>query len=455
MINEKFYLPTDLTAEDAVISASMINADAIAETEFLTVEDFTSIENKIIYGAIRNLYERGERIDMITLINELREHNNLDAAGGISKITLVANAVPTAAGILHHAKILRQLTQYRALIDVGNKIQQLGYEANEPQAFEIAMQALSKASLLGDNETASEASNDIDDAIDALRKEQEGGLLGLSTGLKSLDDLMRGFRKGDYILLGARPSMGKTSLAAHFALEVAKGGATVAMFTLEMTKRQIQQRLLTNLANFSAKDTMLIKDTKIEKAKETLKSYHILIDEKSNTLSAIRSCCRRIQSRQFLDFIIIDYVNLLQASQKGFANRTEAMSEISRELKRFAKEIDIPVLVLCQLNREAERRGNNRPSMGDIRETGSFEQDADLIMLLYRDDYYKEKDEKKDYTAEVIVAKNRNGKTGTATVFFDGDRQMWRSIDYNPAYNNKYVKQLDDAIKDGDKDEAE
>lgn len=449
-MNDKYYIPENKSAEDAVLSACMINSNAISDTEFLTVDDFYSIQNKNIYSAIRKIYQRGEHVDLVTIISELQRTNMLEAAGGISYITLVCNNVVTTAGVVDHAKLLRRLNQYRSLINAGQRIQQIGYDAESENAFEEAVGVLNSSALTGNSETATMVKDTIDEALASLKEDKKGGLLGLSTGLKSLDLITRGLRNSDYLILAARPSMGKTALAAHLALSVARASGIVAMFSLEMSAKQVTQRLITSLANIKRTDSEKVAQEKLISASNILKDLNIYIDEKANTLSSFKAAVRRIKNvAGGLDFVIIDYINLMASSGKNSAsNRNEIIAEISRSLKQFAKEINIPIMVLCQLNREVEYRATKVPSMSDLRESGSLEQDADVVILMYRDDYYKDKGTPPDFTCDLIVAKNRNGKTGTATVMFDGDRQLFKSIDYNPKYNGGIKDEDDEQNKD-------
>lgn len=425
------YLPCDITVEGQVLGAMMVSAEAVLKViDQLTATDFYTIQNRTIYEAIKHVYDRGERVDMLTTIDELRAMGRLDDVGGVSQITLIVGNVVTVGGIESHAAILRRLATYRALIEAGEKIKRLGYAASDTTAPEQAVAILTDAVNVGVAPDAVDIRDTVDLAYNNILRDLDGGLIGQPTGIPDLDKITRGLKASDLVFLAARPSMGKTALALHIAKTTAKAGmGKVAFFSLEMDAAQLTQRLIVSEAGVRPTKGDPQVTAKLQAARDKVANLPILIYEHCKTLTAIKAAVKRMQAKGEVALVVVDYINLMNGDRKGrYQNRNEEIGDISRNLKEFAKQAAVPLLVLAQLNRGAETRMDNRPKMSDLRESGSLEQDADIVALLYRDDYYKAKDEKRDYTCDIIVAKNRNGTTGTVTCMFDPARQLFKGL---------------------------
>ena len=422
--------PQNLEAEQSVIGAMLIEREAISRVaEFLRPEDFYRESHRLVYAATLALYNRGEAVDLITLTEQLRREDRLEAAGGISYITSLANSVPTAANVIYHAKIVEEKALLRGLINTATHIAGLGYEANE-DVINILDQA-ERMILEVANRKVTGAFVPIKDILMAAldRVEQlyhtKGGITGLPTGFKDLDRLTAGLQPSDLVLIAARPSMGKTAFVLNIAQHVAvKEKKPVAFFSLEMSKEQLVQRMLCTEATIDAQRLKIgdLKDndwSSLVKAADRLSSAPIFIDDTPGmTVTEIRSKARRLKVEHELSLVVIDYLQLMQGSSGGRNdNRQQEISEISRSLKSLARELNVPVLALSQLSRGVEARQNKRPMLSDLRESGSLEQDADIVAFLYREDYYNHETERPNIT-EIIVAKHRNGPVDTVELYF-------------------------------------
>ncbi|MDR7868979.1 MAG: replicative DNA helicase [Sporomusaceae bacterium] len=422
--------PQNLEAEQSVIGAMLIEREAISRVaEFLRPEDFYRESHRLVYAATLALYNRGEAVDLITLTEQLRREDKLEAAGGISYITSLANSVPTAANVIYHAKIVEEKALLRGLINTATHIAGLGYEANE-EVISILDQA-ERMILEVANRKVTGAFVPIKDILMAAldRVEQlyhtKGGITGLPTGFRDLDRLTAGLQPSDLVLIAARPSMGKTAFVLNIAQHVAvKEKKPVAFFSLEMSKEQLVQRMLCTEATIDAQRLKIgdLKDndwSSLVKAADRLSSAPIFIDDTPGmTVTEIRSKARRLKVEHELSLVVIDYLQLMQGSSGGRNdNRQQEISEISRSLKSLARELNVPVLALSQLSRGVEARQNKRPMLSDLRESGSLEQDADIVAFLYREDYYNHETERPNIT-EIIVAKHRNGPVDTVELYF-------------------------------------
>ena len=422
--------PQNLEAEQSVLGAMLIEREAISRVaEFLRPEDFYRESHRLVYAATLALYNRGEAVDLITLTEQLRREDRLEAAGGISYITSLANSVPTAANVIYHAKIVEEKALLRGLINTATHIAGLGYEANE-EVISILDQA-ERMILEVANRKVTGAFVPIKDILMAAldRVEQlyhtKGGITGLPTGFKDLDRLTAGLQPSDLVLIAARPSMGKTAFVLNIAQHVAvKEKKPVAFFSLEMSKEQLVQRMLCTEATIDAQRLKIgdLKDndwSSLVKAADRLSSAPIFIDDTPGmTVTEIRSKARRLKVEHELSLVVIDYLQLMQGSSSGKSdNRQQEISEISRSLKSLARELNVPVLALSQLSRGVEARQNKRPMLSDLRESGSLEQDADIVAFLYREDYYNHETERPNIT-EIIVAKHRNGPVDTVELYF-------------------------------------
>ena len=422
--------PQNIEAEQAVLGAMLIEREAISKVaEFLRPEDCYREAHRLIYNAMLELFNKNDAVDMVTVIEFLRKGDKLEAAGGISYITSLANSVPTAANVLYHAKIVEEKALLRQLINAATNIATLGYEASEEVT--TILDTAEKTILAVSSRKAGGEFTPIKTIIfDAFTKIEQlyaskGSITGLSTGFKDLDRLTSGLQPSDLILIAARPSMGKTAFVLNIAQHIGiKEKKAVAFFSLEMSKEQLVQRMLCAESTIDSQRLRIGELepndwTKLVAGADRLSSAPIFIDDTSGiTVMEMRSKARRLKIEYDLQLIIIDYLQLMQgSSKKGSENRQQEISEISRSLKGLAREIGVPVIALSQLSRSVESRQVKKPMLSDLRESGSLEQDADIVAFLYRDDYYNPDSEQKNIT-EVIIAKHRNGPVDTIQLFF-------------------------------------
>jgi replicative DNA helicase len=417
----------------------LIEREAISRvSEFLQPEDFYREAHRSIYNAMLDLFSRNEAVDLITITEHLRREDKLEAAGGISYITSLANSVPTAANVLYHAKIIEEKALLRQLINAATYIAGMGYEAND-EVLNILDKAekmildVSGRKITGD---FAPIKNILMAALDRVEHlyNAKGGVTGLSTGFVDLDRLTAGLQPSDLILVAARPSMGKTAFVLNIAQNVALKDNAVAFFSLEMSKEQLVQRMLCSEATINAQRLKIgdLKDqdwTKLMKAADRLSSAPVFIDDTAGiTVTEMRSKARRLKAEHDLKLIVIDYLQLMSggSSSGRNENRQQEISEISRSLKALARELSVPVIALSQLSRGVETRTNKRPMLSDLRESGSLEQDADIVAFLYRDDYYDPQTENKDIT-EVIISKHRNGPVDTVLLTFQKEYTKFRN----------------------------
>ncbi len=431
--------PQNIEAEEGVLGAMLIKKEAIVEaTEILSEDDFYREANRIIFQGIQELSEEGEAVDLITLTERLKRDGRLAKIGGISYITKLANIVPTAANVAYHAKIVREKAELRHLIDAATEIAADAYENASP--VEDIMDTAEKKILAvaGTRSTA---------GFEPMKKivvrtfehigevyDSGGGITGLSTGFRDLDALTSGLQKSDLILVAARPSMGKTAFTLNIASHAGLNGATVAFFSLEMSKEQLVQRMLCSegcIDSQRVRTGQLDDDewTMLVKASDRVGRAPIYIDDTPGiTVMELRSKARRLKAEHGLDLVIIDYLQLMQGrGGKSSESRQQEISEISRSLKSLARELNVPVIALSQLSRSVESRQVKRPMLSDLRESGSLEQDADIVMFLYREDYYDKDTENKNIT-EIIIAKHRNGPVDTVNLFFQKEYTKFRDL---------------------------
>lgn len=437
--------PQDTEAEQAVIAAMMLKKDAaIQVSEMLQPEDFYRQTHRLIYEAIRDLMDRGEPVDIITLTEQLKKTGGLERVGGIQAVGTIANAVPTAANVMYHAKIVREKAQLRRLINVATEIESSAYEeagdvADLMDEAEKKILAVSSDPQGGAIVPMKELLMESFMQIEA-RHENKGKITGISTGFSDLNKLTAGLQRSDLILVAARPSMGKTAFTLNIAANVAlrsEEKRRVAFFSLEMSAAQLVQRLLCSEARIDASRLRIgeLEDAdwgRLMDAANRLSKAEIYIDDTPGiTAMELRSKARRIKAEKGgLDLIIIDYLQLMQGrASKGSDNRQQEISEISRSLKALARELNVPLIALSQLSRGVESRQIKRPMLSDLRESGSLEQDADIVMFLYREDYYDPDTENKNIT-EVIVAKHRNGPVDTVHLTFLKEFTRFMDISY-------------------------
>src|SRR5215216_4480408 len=421
--------PHDLDAERAVIGAMLVSEMAVAVVaERLAAEDFYSEVHRIIYGAMMRLYSRGEPIDQLTLTNELRSVNEFERIGGRPYVFQIVESVPTAANAGRYADIVRGKALLRAIIDVGSRITEDAFREPEDvsQALDSAEQLVYGVSNRTLREHLAPVSELAPGALEMIQRlyEQEGEVTGVETGFEDLDRLTTGFHKSDLIILAARPAMGKTAMALN-AIWHASGekNMPVAIFSLEMSKEQLVQRLISQTTripsqalrsgNVKAEDW-----PKLVRGVAEVSRAPIWIDDTAGvTLMEIRAKVRRLASQlnvageMPLSLVVVDYLQLMVGQGIRLENRQQEIAEISRGLKVLARDLDVPVLAIAQLSRAVEARHDKRPLLSDLRDSGAIEQDADVVMFLYRDEYYNPESDDKGI-AEVIVGKHRNGPTG-------------------------------------------
>ncbi len=422
--------PQDMAAEQSVIGSMLISKDAIASvSEVLRGPDFYRPAHETIHDAIIDLFSRGEPVDMVTVAAELNRRGELQRIGGAPYLHTLAANVPIAANAEFYAQIVRECAILRRLVDAGTKIAQLGY-AGEGQVDDIVDRAQAEVYQITDRRTAedyaplSDIMDKVLDEIEAIGN-REAGLYGVPTGFAELDDLTNGLHAGQMIIVAGRPAMGKSTLGLDFcrAASVANN-LTSVFFSLEMTKSEITMRLLSAEAkvplNHIRNGRMDSTDwDKMARHMGKISAAPMFIDDSPNmTMMEIRAKARRLKQRHDLKLIIIDYMQLMTSGRKVESRQLE-VSEFSRQIKLLAKELEVPIIALSQLNRGPEQRGDKRPMMSDLRESGSLEQDADMVILLHRDDVY-EKESTRPGEADLIVAKHRNGATRDITVAFQG-----------------------------------
>ena len=434
--------PQNIEAEQSVLGAVLIEQSSIAKiSDLLNPEDFYREAHRLIYRAVLGLFERSEAIDFITVVDILRRENTLEQAGGIAYITSLANGVPTAANITFHAKIVQEKSLLRRLIAAATDIASMGYaeseevdrvlDSAEQKILEVATRKASQ-----DFQPIKEIIFSTLDKIDEMHK-AKGGITGISTGFANLDKLTGGFQRSDLILIAARPSMGKTAFVLNVAQHMAtRDRKSVVIFSLEMPKEQLAMRMMCaeGLIDSQHLRTGAMSNdewSKLVDASDRLSGSTMFIDDTANvTAIELRNKARRISKEHGLDCIIIDYLQLMDGgAHSRIDNRQQQISDISRSLKGLARELRVPVIALSQLSRGPESRTNRRPMLSDLRESGSLEQDADLVAFLYRDDYYNPESEKKNIT-ELLIAKNRNGPTETVELYFH--KNFTRFTDYTP-----------------------
>ena len=427
--------PHSVESEQSILGSIILDKDAIITVaETINPSDFYKEAHKIIYESMLSLNSNNEPIDLITLIEELRKEGHLDNIGGISYLTSLSTIVPTTSNVKYYANIVKEKSVMRQLIKASNEIINLGYDAStdvqeilnkaEKSIFDISQEKSGD-----DIQPITAVLQDTFAMIEKLCTEKKE-VTGITTGFKDLNKKINGLQRTDLILLAARPAMGKTAFSLNLVQNAAlKGDASVAVFSLEMSKEQLVQRMLSAQSNveLSKIKTGTLGESdwpRIIDGMAVLSEAKIFIDDTPGIkISEIRSKCRRLKMEKGLDLILIDYLQLMEGEGKN-ENRQQEIAKISRSLKILAKELDCPVVALSQLSRSPELRKDHRPILSDLRESGSIEQDADIVMFLYRDEYYHDDSEKKNI-GEVIVAKNRHGETGNVELVWFGQVQKF------------------------------
>jgi replicative DNA helicase len=424
--------PNNLSAEMAVLGSILVDREMMATvSELVKPGDFYALVHEVVYTALIALYDRGEPLDKITVAEDLRRSGQLEKIGGVPYLTLLMDTVPTAASAEYYAKIVREKSTLRGLIHAGTRVTQLGFEGEEDvdgaldQSEQIVYEVGRRQSR-GDFASVEKLLKGTFEQIDRLYQSR-GTRTGLTSGFRDIDEYTAGFHPGNFVILAARPAMGKTSMALNMAASMAREEQKpVAVFSLEMTNEELVTRLLCAEARIDAQHLRRgnIKDhewDKISEGMSALSRMPIFIDDSGSvTVSEIRSRCRRLQSADGLAAVIIDYLQLVRPTTTNSRgqNRNEELSEICRTLKSTAKDLGIPIIALAQLNRAVESRNDKRPMLSDLRDSGSIEQEADMVAFLYRDAYYNPESSPEPDLTEFIIAKQRNGPTGTVKLRF-------------------------------------
>ena len=432
--------PHDEDAERAVLGALMLDTHGMDKVaDMIAPEDFYSREHILIFGAIRDLYTTQSPIDVVSVSLKLKDNNHLDAIGGRSYLASLASGTTTAAHVQHYAETVRKKRVLRDLIQTSVELTEMGYNNDsdiamlldqaEQRIFGITQRTLKQGFV-----SAKDALTEAWERIDKLHK-GDGAVRGVSTGFRELDNLLSGFQPSDLIILAARPSIGKTTLALNFALHVAVNEKKpVGLFSLEMSTQQLIDRLISSEAGVDLWKlrTGQLRDAdefaRVRDALEKLSTAPIFIDDSaSSTALEMRAMARRLKSQHGLGLVVVDYLQLMESSKKT-DNRVQEVSEFSGSLKALAKELDVPVLALSQMSRLVEQRPNQLPRLSDLRESGSIEQDADVVMFIYREDKIK-KDSNRQNIAEILIEKHRNGPTGKVELFFDAEHVRFASLE--------------------------
>jgi replicative DNA helicase len=421
----------------------MLDKNAITKVaDFLMPQDFYKATHQEIYRACQELFEKGEPIDLLSLSNRLKERGQLEEVGGNSYLTELVNSVPTASHVLNYAKIVQRKRILRNLIEASHEIGLLGYNEEEDtdllldeaekKIFSVAQRSLSQNFI-----PVKATLEDAFERIDKLSKHQ-GGLRGLPTGFTALDNILAGLQKSDLIILASRPGLGKSALAANIAANIAiSQKVPVGIFSLEMSKDQVVDRLIASLANVDlwrlrtgrlsgeGDDNDFVR---IQQAMGILSEAPIYIDDAaSSNILQMRAMARRLQADKGLGLVIVDYLQLMEPRNPA-DQIVRQVTEISRSLKGLARELNIPVLALSQLSRAVEQRSPQRPRLADLRESGSLEQDADVVLFIYREDRYRPETPRKNI-ADIIIAKHRNGPVGSVELYFDERIVSFRNLE--------------------------
>ncbi len=438
-------LPQNIEAECGVLGSIIIDPEAIVQvSDFLHADDFYRDAHHTIYEVILQLYEEHEPADFITICDELERRNRLEEVGGASYITSLINQVPTSGNVEFYARIVERTSILRRLIHAAGQIAAIAYEEGDADI------ALDKAEQLifsiSQRHTRSDFTHMRDVLVEYMNKldklhERRGTIVGVPTGFTDLDRITGGLQKSDLIVRAARPGIGKTSLSLSLAHNTAlKYHNSIAVFSLEMSKDQLAQRLLSMDAGIDQQRlrTGIIEEEEWDRivyAMDTLSESNIWIDDTAGiSTMEMRSKARRLHAEHGIDLIIVDYLQLMQATIGGKRNenRVQEISEISRSLKGLARELNIPVLALAQLSRAVESRQSKVPQLSDLRESGSIEQDSDIVMFIYRDDVYNQESERKNI-ADIIIAKHRNGPVGEISLYFQASQTRFRDLELNPS----------------------
>ncbi|MGB9743372.1 MAG: replicative DNA helicase [Minisyncoccales bacterium] len=437
--------PYSIEAEKSLLGCLMLDKNAVIKViDFIKPVDFYHSNHQEIYQVCQELFEKGEPIDILSVANRLKEKDKLKEIGGHAYLTELINSIPTASNVLHYAKIVQKNKILRDLIEIGSEIALMGYNETddaeilldqaEKKVFSIAHRGLTQKFV-----SVKDGLSEAFERIDQLSKHKTG-LRGLPTGFAALDNILAGLQKSDLIILASRPSMGKSALALNIASHIAVNEKVpVGIFSLEMSKDQLIDRLI---ADYAGIDLWRLRTgrlsnneedndySKIQHALGILAEAPLYIDDAGicNILQ-MRAMARRLQAEKGLGLIVVDYLQLMEP-RNNQVSLVQQMTEISRSLKSLARELNIPVLALSQLSRAVEQRSPQIPRLSDLRETGAIEQDADVVLFIYREDRYRPETSRKNI-ADIIIAKHRNGPVGRVELYFDDVRVAFRNLEKN------------------------
>ncbi len=432
--------PQNIDAEKSLLGAVLIDEETLADiSEHVTPKDFYDKRHAIIYAGMMRLYEKHKPVDLLTLTDELKRKNEVEIIGGSAYLTELTNYVPTAAHAEAYAELVAQKAIRRRLIKASGEISELGYneetttqellEKAEAELFSVSDQTL-KQDLVSIESILTESF----DRMEELHR-NKGSLRGVRTGWRDLDNITAGLQRSDLIILASRPAMGKTTLVTNLAYNVATvAKQPVLFFSLEMSKEQLVDRMLSDASGVDAWNirTGNLSDddfSKLSEAMGEMAEAPIYIDDTPGvSILEMRTKARRAAHEQPLGLIIVDYLQLMQSSRRSDGNRVQEVSEISRGLKLIARELNVPVVALSQLSRSVESRSPQIPQLADLRESGSIEQDADIVMFIYREAYYNPETERENIT-DLLIAKHRNGPTGKVELYFHPERLRFMSLD--------------------------
>ncbi len=435
--------PQNIDSEKALLGSLMLTPDAMHDViDIISADSFYAEKHRLIYESMMDLLAKGNPLDILSLSSRLKEKGHIERAGDASYLADILNTVPSAANVRHYAEIVNKKFMLRRLIEASERISSLGYE--EAEELEEILDKADKTIFEVTNTTGTHKFIELKDTLteawermDKLHK-NPGEIRGVPTGFKELDDKLSGFQNSDLIILAARPSMGKTTLALDIARKVAvEKGVSVGIFSLEMAAQQLIDRMLAAEANVDAwklRTGRLSIESEFQRIRDGLdrlsRAPVFIDDQPGNNILKMRSTARRLKSEKNLGLVIVDYLQLMVPTQsRNSDNLVQQVTEISRSLKNLARELNVPVLALSQLSRAVEQRGG-RPRLSDLRDSGSIEQDADVVMFIHREDKYKE-DSDKPNIAEILIEKHRNGPTGRVELYFDEKKTTFLSIDHS------------------------
>ncbi|WP_418219425.1 replicative DNA helicase [Clostridium formicaceticum] len=431
--------PHSIEAEQSILGSMLMDKESIIVIlEIIKPEDFYKEAHKEIFEAIYTLFNREEPVDLITLTEELKRRGTLEAIGGIPYINSLSEGVPITANAKYYADIVEEKATLRRLIRSSEEIINLSFnpDMEVPQVLELAQKHIYDISQNRHQEGFTPIKTVLSQTFDKIEElyENKKSITGLTTGFADLDKKLSGFHKSDLVLVAARPAMGKSAFSLNLAQNAAiKASASVAIFSLEMSKEQLMLRMLAaeSMVSLNKIQNGNLNEeewTKLAAAMLPLSQANIYFDDTAGiSIMEMRSKCRRLKLETGLDLVLVDYLQLMQGDGR-IENRQQEISAISRNLKVMAKELDCPVIALSQLSRAPELRADHRPILSDLRESGAIEQDADLVMFLYRDEYYHPDSDKKN-VAEVIIAKHRHGETGSVELYWAGEYQKFLNYD--------------------------